>query len=211
MNVTMNTNMNTAINTTMNKKKIIKDDDNDNSPKGLFYYENVIDEKEEKELICFLDRDEESNWNPLGETKNSRKVQQYGYIYNYNTGNVKEKTKDIPLQFNFLIDILKQKFDRNFNQVIVNNYIEGQGISSHIDSLKYGDVIACYSIGSDSVIRFTKDKEKYDLFVKRNSLYIMTGDSRFKWKHEMPSRKSDALNGLKLKRGRRISITFRYI
>ena len=202
-------------------KKFITDDDYEDldsfSPKmkglpsGLFYYEKEIDEKKEKNLIDFLDENDGVKWKSLSDSKNSRKVQHYGYKYNYKTGNVKEKGDPIPDEFNFLISDLNKKFGKKFNQVIVNNYEEGQGISAHTDVKEYGDIIGCYTIGSGATMRFSKGEKKIDLYVKSRSLYVMTGESRYDWKHEMISRKSDLVEGVKIKRGRRISITFRYI
>ena len=50
-----------------------------------------------------------------------------------------------------------------------------------------------------------------DVYVKADSLYVMTGDARYQWTHEMPSRKSDMVDGARVKRGRRVSITFRSV
>jgi alkylated DNA repair dioxygenase AlkB len=93
-----------------------------------------------------------------------------------------------------------------FDQCIVNEYLPGQGISRHIDKTSlFGPTIACVSIGSDATIRFTKDKNAVDVLVPRRSLYIMQGDARYAWTHEMPARLYDAMR----KRGTRYSITFR--
>ena len=39
----------------------------------------------------------------------------------------------------------------------------------------------------------------------------MTGEARSKWAHEMPCRMSDIVEGKKINRGTRYSITFRMI
>jgi alkylated DNA repair dioxygenase AlkB len=186
-------------------------------PDGLIYKEDVIVDKE-KELFDFLDEDNGKKWKYLSNSKNSRKVQHYGYLYNYKSGSVKEKGDNIPKEFQFLIDALNKECleklgkEYNFNQVIVNNYDPGQGISAHTDVKEYGEVIGCYTIGSGATMLFTKgDDIMYDLYVKKNSLYIMSGDSRYKWKHEMSGRKTDMVNNKRVKRDRRISITFRYV
>lgn len=194
-----------------------KEDDKDKEgPKGLHYFENIFKSKQEKELIDFLDK---STWKSLSDSPNSRKVQHYGYLYDYKTGKIKEKTDNIPEEFNFIIDLLKNQCkilrilpdDYEFNQLIVNNYDPGQGISAHIDTKEYGGIIGCYTIGGGTIMRFSKDKEEYDLYVEPRSLYIMSDESRYKWKHEMISRKSDVVDGEKIKRDRRISITFRFV
>lgn len=44
----------------------------------------------------------------------------------------------------------------NFNQMIVNMYQPGEGISSHVDLLKFEDGIAIISLGSPATMTFTK-------------------------------------------------------
>jgi alkylated DNA repair dioxygenase AlkB len=60
-------------------------------------------------------------------------------------------------------------------------------------------------------MKFTYNGEHKEIYVKPNSLYIMSGDSRYVWSHSMPVKKSDVVNGIKIKRDRRISITFRNV
>lgn len=188
-----------------------------NHPSGLYYFKDIIDEKQD--LTNFLDEDNGSKWKSLSDSKNSRKVQHYGYTYNYKSGKTKTETEPIPDEFRSLINSLKKKSDGlgilpkkyEFNQVIVNNYEPGQGISAHTDVKEYGVIIGCYTIGSGATMRFTRGDEKYDIYVEPNSLYVMSGDSRNEWKHEMVPRKSDVVDGVKIERGRRISITFRFV
>ena len=58
---------------------------------------------------------------------------------------------------------------------------------------------------------FRNGKNVIKKYVKPNSVYIMTGDSRYKWTHEMPSTKSDKVDDKKILRSRRVSITFRNV
>lgn len=185
-------------------------------PKGLYYIENYIDEEQEEELIKKID---ELKWYPLSNNKNSRKVQHYGYKYNYTTRNIYEKTTKIPsflkLLQNELTDICQElnliNHDEKFNQCIINNYEEGQGISAHIDRTEYGSVIGCFIINSGSSIIFRKKDKIKEKYINNKSLYIMSGDSRYKWTHEIPNRKKDNYKDKIYKRNRRISITFRIV
>ncbi len=155
----------------------------------------------------------------LTNTKNSRVVQHYGYKYNYTTYNIREKCEELPTSLHVFRDLLTnicrdlkivdEKYV--FNQCIINNYHAGQGISPHIDVKGYGPVIGCYTIGSGTTMVFEKGDEKVEVYVKPNSLYIMSGDARYTWKHSMPSRKSDDVDEEKMERGRRISLTFRCV
>ena len=193
----------------MSRKIFITDDDfpssssnpeNPQGPQGLLYFKDIIDEKYKNLLFCFLD---DQKWKTLSESKNSRKVQHYGYLYDYKSGKTTVKTDPIPSEFQELIECIKEKCGDEkceFNQVIVNNYEKGQGISAHTDVKEYGEIIGCFTIGGGATMRFSKGDQKYDLYVNPNSLYIMTGDSRHNWKHEMLSRKSDVVDGVKIER-----------
>lgn len=67
------------------------------------------------------------------------------------------------------------------------------------------------TVGSGAIMRFRLGSEKKELYVEPNTIYIMSGDARYKWTHEMPSNFNDVIDGEKIKRGRRISITFRNV
>lgn len=71
---------------------------------GLTYIRDFITEKEESDLITFINSME---WN----NDLSRKTQHYGYKYNYNLKNTLEKTIAIPNEFTFILNILKHKFN----------------------------------------------------------------------------------------------------
>jgi alkylated DNA repair dioxygenase AlkB len=179
----------------------------DNIP-GLYYFDNVV---EHHNIIRLLDEDLDTPWKPITSSQNSRKVKHYGFAYNYRKTTAKEKLADIPDYLQVYKDTLEKTVLENlgvvvdFNQCIINNYEPGQSISKHIDSPAFGPIIGCYSIGDTTIggkMRFTCDgMDKVDIHVKPGSLYLMSGDARYKWSHEM----------LKNKNGRRISITFRSI
>lgn len=181
---------------------------------GLYYVEDI--KEDTKYIISELDKRE---WSALSNSKNSRVVQHYGYKYNYSTYNITEKTQDIPEFLNVLKNILIDVCSEleliddtyNFNQCIVNNYNEGQGISPHIDVKSFGPVIGCFTLGSGCSMVFTNKDNKEEIYVNDGSLYIMSDDSRYKWKHSMQSRIFDIVNKKKVKRGRRISVTFRCV
>lgn len=183
---------------------------------GFYYIENIIDSEYSNLLIKNIDK---GNWKKITNSDNSRLVQHYGYIYDYNNRNIYNKTDDIPLFMNNLITILNSFCDNNdihretFNQCIINNYKSGQGISKHIDSLSYGSVIASYSLNSGCYINFENkyENKKESIYVKPNSLYILSGDARYKWTHEILGRKNDVINNIKIPRDRRISVTFRSV
>jgi alkylated DNA repair dioxygenase AlkB len=49
------------------------------------------------------------------------------------------------------------------------------------------------------------------LLVERGSLLVLAGESRYKWRHAIPGRKTDKVGGQVFHRGRRVSLTFRTV
>ena len=185
-------------------------------PQGLYYLDNAISTELSCDIINRLDSN--GKWRSITESPNSRQVQHYGYTYNYSKQNAADPAEPFPDYIETLAQLCYEKCvalgldpKNPFNQCIINNYLPGQGISQHIDVTTYGPIICCLTIGSGAVMRFTKGNQLYDHYVQGDSLYIMSEESRYDWKHEMPSRKSDIVNGKRIQRGRRISITFRTI
>ena len=186
-------------------------------PQGLFYFDNVITLEQAKDIVRKIDKD---IWTCITPSLNSRKVQQYGYNYNYTKSNVDmEIAQPMPEHIVGLRDILTNKCkelniindDYVFDQCIINNYEIGQGISSHIDSLAFGDVIGCFTFENGAIMKFTKNNEIFNQYVKPKSLYIMSGDSRYVYHHAMPQTLKDTFEGMTRHRGRRISVTFRCV
>lgn len=181
---------------------------------GLKLYCNFISEAEEEKLLNCID----SNvW--LADLK--RRVQHFGYKYDYKARRLDTSfyIGEIPNWMEFLINRLQEKEIINFkpDQAIVNEYIEDQGISAHIDCEPcFGDTIISISLGCQCVMNFqreqtTKEKDKIPLLISPRTLLVMTGESRFNWYHGIPARKSDKFNGTVYKRNRRVSITFRKV
>lgn len=181
--------------------------------KGLYYFSDIGD------ISFIMEELDKLEWAPITASPNSRLVQHYGYKYNYDTKNIYEKTQDMPDFIQNLQDVLKEKclgldiIDEKykFNQCIVNNYEKGQGISKHIDLKSFGNVIGCFTIGGGSTVIFRNGIEKEEIYVEPNSLYIMSDDARYKWTHEISPNKNDMVNGKRVPRSRRISVTFRSV
>jgi alkylated DNA repair dioxygenase AlkB len=171
---------------------------------GLSYHADALTDAQEQALLSYMD--EEGKWAPVTDSDKSRRVQHYGYRYDYKRRTASEPTTVIPVEWTGLLGLLG-----HVNQVIVNEYLPGQGISAHVDSLAYGNTIQCYTLGSGATMRFThvETGEKKDLYVAPRSLYTMSGEARYRWKHEMIGRKSDIVGDKRVLRGRRVSVTLR--
>ena len=191
-------------------------------PSGLKLLTNFISAEEEKKLIDHIDS---LPWSD--ELK--RRTQQYGFVYKYSRGGSTAstsaaKTVSIPQLFQDLIikKLVEQKIfnDQAPDQCIVNEYVAGQGIAPHIDDRKlFGDIICSLSMGFEYPMNFdppsapegTKGKEtkRLTMSLPRRSLLALTGEARHAWRHSIDAKTAGTVSGKFVKRGRRISITFR--
>lgn len=184
---------------------------------GLYIIEDFIDLEEENRLLAFFDR---QKWdNTL-----KRRVQHYGYKYDYTFRKIDQTMQVEPLpdcSASIAKRISELRNDKEelligkdgkvqpIDQLIVNEYEPGQGISAHIDCKPcFLDGISSLSLGSDSVMQFRRiGLPNVDLPLLRRSLIILTREARFNWTHSIAARTED--NGVKRKR--RISMTFRSV
>lgn len=182
---------------------------------GLYYFPNVLSEEFGKEILEFLKASKD--WFPVGGAAKSRQVIHYGYKYNYKSGDIKEQAKEFPDFARRLVGIITEKIafengkDSDFTQCLINKYVDNQGIAAHIDALTFGKYICCFTLGNGANLHFSKGDSHIDLYTEPNSLYVMSGEARYSWKHEMKKLKYDLVEGVKIKRGERISVTFRTI
>jgi alkylated DNA repair dioxygenase AlkB len=146
-----------------------------------------------------------------------RRVQHYGYTYNYKTKRV-NASEDVILLPNWAMELSTIIYELDIspylaNQVIINEYLPGQGIASHIDSpSSFADIIISISLGSQCIMNFDCDgKERENILLNPGSLLKLSGEARYKWKHSISSRKTDYYEGIKFARSRRVSITLRKV
>ena len=176
---------------------------------GLDYIADYMTEAQEVKLISLIDQ---QPW--LTDLK--RRVQYYGWKYDYKARGI---THD--LQLGPIPDWLAgycerltsgEVFKRPPEQVIINEYMPGQGIAQHIDCVPcFGEAIASLSLGSPCVMEFSKDNEKIPMLLEPRSLVVFSGDARYRWKHAIAQRKTDKIDGVVMTRSRRLSLTFRTV
>ena len=100
------------------------------------------------------------------------------------------------------------------DQLIVNEYLPGQGISKHVDCVAcFGSVVAGVSLGWPVPMKFTdtRSQQTVEIDLPKGSLLVLAGESRFHWRHEIAARSSDLLHGQRVARQRRVSLTFRTV
>lgn len=163
-------------------------------PSGLSFYENILPENLRQDMHqYFYEMEESEEFQPVGATRShqnlTRRVIQYGHSYEYKIHATTPLPNQVPPLLREVISHIPNRNHVNFNQCIVNRYLEGEGIEPHIDADCLGDTIACFSFGAQSPIVFSNPEtnEGVEILMKDNSFYLMEGDARYKWKHSMPN------------------------
>lgn len=174
---------------------------------GLTYIDNYFTKKEEFAIIQVID----SN---LWDNDLKRRTQQYGYKYDYTIRNLNKNASvaQIPKYLSTLISD-PEYYPPAPHQVIINEYLPGQGIGKHKDAACFGDKILSISLLSFCTMVFNniKNGDKKELILAPGSLLILEGPARHEYTHEIPTRTYDMIEGEKVDRQRRVSITFRTI
>jgi alkylated DNA repair dioxygenase AlkB len=178
---------------------------------GLSYCPDFISPVEENDLIKTIDS---QPWR----SDLKRRVQHYGYRYDYKARLISPDLYigHLPNWLRIYTNKFVQSgiFSKEPDQVIVNEYQPGQGIAPHIDCIPcFGDIISSLSLGSTCLMDFadTQSNDKMTMPLAPRSLLVLSEEARTRWTHGIASRKSDIVNGHKILRERRVSLTFRNI
>ena len=178
---------------------------------GLRYVPDFVTTEEHDRLLREIDANE---WRD----DLSRRVQHYGYRYDYKARSVDYSMRigELPL---WAAEIGQRLLTEHYftempDQVIVNEYEPGQGISKHIDCEPcFTGIIASLSLGSACTMNFTNkvSGEVVPVFLELRSLVVLKGEARYQWMHGIPPRKKDVVAGCPRPRLRRVSLTFRKV
>jgi len=175
--------------------------------RGLTYFPGLLDAKTQQSVLAKIDA---SPWRD----DLKRRVQHYGYRYDYKSRNV-DRSMLIGKLPEYAIEIALRMIDLDLiteipDQMIVNEYQPGQGISAHVDCEPcFKDPIVTISLGSVYEMDFIAvgTGEVRSVLLELGSAVVMTGESRYDWMHRIKARKSDR----GVPRGRRVSLTFRNV
>ena len=120
---------------------------------GLTYLPNFVTTAEADTVVAHID---DQPWR----SDLKRRVQHYGYRYDYKAQAVGRDAYLGPLPDWLSPTCLKLVSEGLLatipDQVIVNEYLPGQGISEHVDCVPcFGDRIASLSLGSPCMMNFT--------------------------------------------------------
>lgn len=180
-------------------------------PPGVVYIGDFLSHGEEEAIKDRLDAGEWSN-------TLKRRVQHFGYLYDYRARAV---TADAYLgKLPEWLETLAERlvtcghFVDLPDQVIANEYFPGQGISAHVDCVPcFDDTIVSISLLSqcEMIFRERSSSKSLAVLLHPRSGILLKGAGRYDWTHEIPAWKTDVVDGAKVGRGRRISLTFRKV
>jgi len=178
---------------------------------GLSYQQDYLAASEQIDLLIWLDI---QRW----QTDLKRRVPHYGWRYDYRARRVTPDMRlgPIPDPLKRWCDRLARQgvFDRPPDQVIVNEYLPGQGIAAHIDCEPcFGDTVTVLSLGSPVRMQFVEQAgdHKTSLDLEPGSLLVLTGEARYRWLHCIAARLTDPTPTGRIPRRRRVSVTFRQV
>lgn len=168
----------------------------------LIYIEDFISREYEIKIIHYIDSKIWQN--------RKRRMQTYGW--GYLKGDFiqpLQKLAEIPEIFYPVLNLIGE----HYNQLTINEYLPGIGIEPHYDHKeRFGDKIVGLSLISGCEMNFYEGKTIiYTKYLKPRSLYIMAGKWRYEYMHGIKGVCSDIVDGEKIMRSRRISLTFRHV
>nr|XP_048320346.1 alkylated DNA repair protein ALKBH8 homolog isoform X1 [Ziziphus jujuba var. spinosa] len=204
---------------------------------GLYLLHDFVSCKEEKDLLAAVD---ERPWKNLSK----RRVQHYGYEFCYETRNVdsKQHLGELPsfvspvLEKISMFPSLGDAANKVLNQLTVNEYPPGVGLSPHIDTHSaFEGLIFSLSLAGPCIMEFRRyvergwlpkassstdmnieNPERNSNFLRRavylppRSMLLLSGEARYAWHHYIPHHKIDMVKDRMIRRGsRRVSFTFR--
>ena len=206
-----------------------------NRKHGFHIIENVINTDTELELHKYISELIVANEDESKKIISGRESLHYGYTFDFkqlkpDNDNLPDP---IPDKIKTVIDTVLEEHtelaDWDYNQITINRYQTGDkiksGIGSHVDTHSvFDDKIVVISLDEPTCMIFelphnfkktdkhTELSKRADLWLKPRSLMIMSGISRYLYKHRIPHRKTDIdSDGNIVKRGVRTSITIRKV
>jgi alkylated DNA repair dioxygenase AlkB len=170
--------------------------------RGLSYLPHYITPGEEAALVAAIDAEAwDTTW--------QRRRQPYGATY----GPERTATAPIPVWGMRLAQRMLREgiVERQFDQMLINEYLPGQGIALHHDHAPFERTVVSLSLLSPTVMDFRRpaDGNRASLLLEPRSLLVLSDEARYQWQHGIAVRKTDVWHGIKVRRARRLSVTFR--
>ncbi|XP_071705507.1 alkylated DNA repair protein ALKBH8 homolog [Rutidosis leptorrhynchoides] len=199
---------------------------------GIYLIHDFVSVQEEQQLLAAVDS---RTWHSLAK----RRVQHYGYEFRYDIRNVNTQHRlgELPLFVKHILEKvpafkkLDEAVDVSLDQLTVNEYPAGVGLSPHIDTHSaFEGSIYSLSLSGPCIMEFRRyshtngDKEDTEscnnsssfvrkaIYLPPRSMILLSGEGRYAWQHYIPHHKLDVVNDTVIRRGaRRVSFTFRKV
>jgi len=178
---------------------------------GLKYISNFISQDNELQLINIINKQ-------LWSLDLKRRTQHYGYKYDYTTKKIDQSLYLGPIPLWLEKYCYKLVDDKHFSklpdQVIINEYLPGQGINKHVDCVTcFGDTVASLSLNSTCIMAFENIQNHMvgEMALAPLSLLVLSNEARYQWLHSIPARTQDIIANQVIPRTRRLSLTFRTV
>jgi alkylated DNA repair dioxygenase AlkB len=174
---------------------------------GLRYVREYVDAATHDDLLATVSA------LPWKDIPGHRRMQFYGYTYDYLSRSIKRTGKLPPWARRIARRIHEDGLSPRIPaQLAVNAYEPGQGIFTHVDADIFDDVVVI-SLGSPCVMDFEDSASEGTtrLLIEPRSALVLAGDARYRWKHGIVAREADEWEGRTIPRGPRVSLTFRNI
>ena len=98
------------------------------------------------------------------------------------------------------------------DHVLVNEYTIGEGCMAHTDDVNFWtDWVMGLSLESGCTIILRQGNKSYPVYLPPRSIYVLTGDARYRYTHEIAPTRDDIVEGQLIPRTHRTSLTFRMI
>lgn len=196
-----------------------------NIPPTVFYIPNFITRDEESHIIKNVYSVPKPKWTFLS----NRRLQDYGGVP-HEKGMIAENIPSWLQVYMDKVDELNVFEGKKANQVLINEYLPGQGIMPHTDGPIFSPTITTITCGSHTILEFWENneyrKKVCDLLLERCSLVIIKNDMYAKYLHSICEVATDVISsscanllncGVKysindtLKREIRVSLTIRNV
>lgn len=168
---------------------------------GLTYVADFVTDAEEVELVTAIDA---GHW----DTTWDRRRQSYGEAYGR-----KGPVDPLPEWGRTLADRIyaRGQSPHPFDQMLVNEYLPGQGIAMHTDYASFDRAVASVSLLSACVMELDHPAlaTRRSILLEPRSLLVISDEARYQWRHGIARRKRDRWQGSSFLRRRRLSVTFR--
>ena len=172
---------------------------------GAALHHDFVTPGEEQELLAYFDSQ------PWDESI-KRRTQHYGRRFDYERKSVgDEPSASLPPCIRSLIRRLpmwpssKDKdgghaANEALVQVTINEYVPGVGIAAHVDTHSaFADGIVSLTLGAGIAFRMQqRERAKHDctIWLPPRSLFVMSGASRYAWRHGISGRKYDRVEAV---------------